>query len=73
MNNIQIGGTHDPRVQKIVNDLVSGKNRDELDMDGMSGLDGMEGQEDASEEGDDSGDDEDCVIKQKDLIFNPES
>jgi len=43
-------------------------------MDGMSGLDGIDGPEDLSDQGDDSGgDDEDCVIKQKDLIFNPES
>ena len=42
-------------------------------MDGMSGLDGMDGPEDGSDEGDESGDDEDCVIRQKDLIFNPES
>ena len=25
LNNLQINGTHNPRVQQIVNDLVSGK------------------------------------------------
>lgn len=43
-------------------------------MDGMSGMDA--GEDGPDDDGDGSGsgsEDEDCVIRQKDLIFNPES
>ena len=43
-------------------------------MDGMSGMDGMDGIEDSQADGsDEEENDEDCVIRQRDLIFNPES